>query len=457
MEYTCIRLFLLISIVCLATSSNSRSIIKNLPGFHGDLPFTLETGYVEVGDDNGIQFFYYFVESQRDPLHDPLLLYLTGGPGTPALYPFMYQIGPLTIDLEHSTKNNVVLEINPNSWTKAANVIFLDLPTGVGFSYATTSEASRSSDSMLALHTYEFLKKWLLDHQRFRNNPLYISGISYMGILAPVVTLEAYKGNEQGKQPQLNIQGCLIISPLTDKFGDFNSRLEFAHRLALISDDIYKSAKESCHGNYVDKDPNNRLCWNSLQRMDECTSGINPSNILEPLCEDLDTDPTCSIDKIYLEYWANDKDVQKALNVREGTVKTWQQNNALLHYDFKKNDTIYYSYDIFSSIIYHKQLVDKKCQVLIINGDHDMNFPYVGATAWITSLNLPIESPWAPWFVRNQVAGYRVTYAKNGYSLMHATIKGAGHSVALYKPEEASVIVDTWLGSHAYFSDNLAL
>ncbi|KAM0045449.1 putative peptidase S10, serine carboxypeptidase, alpha/Beta hydrolase [Helianthus debilis subsp. tardiflorus] len=154
---------------------------------------------------------------------------------------------------------------------------------------------------MLALHTYEFLKKWLLDHQRFRNNPLYISGISYMGILVPVVTLEAYKGNEQGNQPQLNIQvnkhtlikmfyltkcntkittyvsvfsfpiiqGCLIISPLTDKFGDFNSRLEFAHRLALISDDIYESAKESCHGNYVDKDPNNRLCWNSLQRMDE--------------------------------------------------------------------------------------------------------------------------------------------------------------------------------------------
>ncbi|MFS8004501.1 putative peptidase S10, serine carboxypeptidase, alpha/Beta hydrolase [Helianthus anomalus] len=359
MEYTCIRLFLLISIVHLATSSNSRSIIKNLPGFHGDLPFTLETGYVEVGDDNGIQFFYYFVESQRDPLHDPLLLYLTGGPGTPALYPFMYQIGPLTIDLERSTKNNVALELNPNSWTKAANVIFLDLPTGVGFSYATTPEASRSSDSMLALHTYEFLKKWLLDHQRFRNNPLYISGISYMGILVPVVTLEAYKGNEQGNQPQLNIQGCLIISPLSDKFGDFNSRLEFAHRLALISDDIYESAKESCHGNYVDKDPNNRLCWNSLQRMDEvgvrgsyisihylktlymittlnriqsllqCTSGINPSNILEPLCEDLDTDPTCSIDKIYLEFWANDKDVQKALNVRE---VCWANNKGRLNF-----------------------------------------------------------------------------------------------------------------------------
>ncbi|KAJ0777763.1 putative peptidase S10, serine carboxypeptidase, alpha/Beta hydrolase [Helianthus annuus] len=73
-----------------------------------------------------------------------------------------------------------------------------------------------------------------------------------------------------------------------------------------------------------------------------------------------------SIDKVYLEVWANDKEVQKALHVREGTVNTWQQNNAMLHYDLKKNDTIYYSYDIFSSVVYHKQLVDRNCQVLII-------------------------------------------------------------------------------------------
>ncbi|KAF5819076.1 putative peptidase S10, serine carboxypeptidase, alpha/Beta hydrolase [Helianthus annuus] len=452
MKSTYIRLSLLIIIVHLTALSKSKSIIRNLPGFHGDLPFSFETGYVEVGDDNEIQFFYYFVESQRDPSHDPLLLYLTGGPGTPALYPFMYQIGPLTINVERSSPNNITLELNPNSLTKAANVLFLDLPTGVGFSYATTSEASRSSDSILALHTYKFLKKWLSEHVKFRNNPLYISGISYMGILVPVVTLEAYK-DEQGNQPHLNIKGCLIISPLTDKFSDFNSRLEFAHRLALISDDIYKSTKESCNGNYVDRDLNNILCSSNLQRMDECTSGINPSNILEPLCEDLDTDPTCSIDKVYLEVWANDKEVQKALHVREGTVNTWQQNNAMLHYDLKKNDTIYYSYDIFSSVVYHKQLVDRNCQVLIINGDHDMNFPYVGTMEWISSLNLPIESPWAPWFVRNQVAGYRTIYTKNGYSLMHATVKGAGHSVALYKPEEAFVIVDSWLASHTYSSD----
>nr|GEY33829.1 peptidase S10, serine carboxypeptidase, alpha/beta hydrolase fold protein [Tanacetum cinerariifolium] len=81
-------------------------------------------------------------------------------------------------------------------------------------------------------------------------------------------------------------------------------------------------------------------------------------------------------------------------------------------------------------------------------GDHDMTFPYVGTQKWIKSLKLRVETPWKPWFVRNQVAGYAKTYLKAKYSMKYATIKGAGHSVAIYKPEEAMVIVETWLASH---------
>ncbi|KAJ0435385.1 putative peptidase S10, serine carboxypeptidase, alpha/Beta hydrolase [Helianthus annuus] len=73
--------------------SHSKSTVTHLPGFSGDLPFTLETGYVGVGKGDEAEMFYYFVESQRNPQQDPLLLYLTGGPGTSAILPFFYQIG----------------------------------------------------------------------------------------------------------------------------------------------------------------------------------------------------------------------------------------------------------------------------------------------------------------------------------------------------------------------------
>ncbi|KAK9071918.1 hypothetical protein SSX86_008349 [Deinandra increscens subsp. villosa] len=448
-------------IICLLVLSSSSSdatsggIVKTLPGFPGDLPFTLETGYVGVGADNEVQLFYYFVESQRDPLHDPLLLYLTGGPGTSGLYPFLYQIGPLSINFDNSTWDKLTLELNPNSWAKTANVIFIDLPAGTGFSYATTYEASKSSDSVLAQHSYKFLTKWLDQHPRFLNNPLYITGISYMGILVPVVTLEVYKGNERGDQQQLNIKGCAIVSPLTDKFNDFNSRFEFAHRLALISDDIYESAKDACRGNYVYNDPENALCASSLQRVDECTSRINAGNILDPYCDDVDPDPNCrEAAAIYLEYFGNDKAVQKALHVREGTVEKFEKTNETIHYDLRKEDTECYSYDIFSSIDYHKTLISKSCQVLILSGDHDFTFPYVGAEQWIQSLKLPIESPWNPWYFSKQVAGYRMKYVKNEYSLTYATVKGAGHSIPLYKPEEAWAILDGWLASHSYLKSD---
>ncbi|KAI3754306.1 hypothetical protein L1987_54088 [Smallanthus sonchifolius] len=436
-------------------SETNSAIVKNLPGFHGDFPFTLETGYVGVGAENEVQVFYYFVESQRDPLHDPLLLYLTGGPGTTGLYPLLFQIGPLSANIDNSSFEKLALELNPNSWAKMANIILVDLPVGTGFSYATTYEASKSGDSVTAQHAYKFLVKWLEEHPTFLNNPLYIAGISYMGILVPVVTLEVYKGNERGDQPKLNIKGCLIVSPLTDKFGDYNSRFEFSHRLTLISDDIYESARETCRGNYVEKDLKNPKCLNSLQRADECTSRINEGNILYPYCYEVDPDPTClESSKIYLQYFGNDKEVQKSLHIREGTVEMFEMTNQTIHYDLNKKDTECYSYDIFSAISYHQLLASRNCQVLIVSGDHDFTFPFVGAKQWITSLNLPIESQWNPWFVNKQVGGYRTKYAKNGYSLTHATVLGAGHSIALYKPEELWVFVDGWLANHSYLSDS---
>ncbi|GKD11535.1 peptidase S10, serine carboxypeptidase, alpha/beta hydrolase fold protein [Tanacetum coccineum] len=146
-----------------------------------------------------------------------------------------------------------------------------DTPAGVGFSYAKTWEASRSSDTILASNVYDFLRK-----------------------------------------------GYIMISPLTDKFADFNSRLELAHRLSLISDDIYKSAIASCHGNYLYADDNNALYSNNLQQMEQCIGDISLSNTLEPFCALVNPDPTCpEATQIFSEVWANNKDVQKALNIRE--------------------------------------------------------------------------------------------------------------------------------------------
>ncbi|KAL7603805.1 hypothetical protein Lser_V15G15633 [Lactuca serriola] len=430
------------------TPSYSKSIVQTLPGYPGQLPFKLETGYVGIGEKEEAQLFYYFVESERNPEEDPLLFYLTGGPGCSAIITFFYQIGPLSFNFDNAPEN-ITISLNPNSWTKMANIIFVDMPPGTGFSYATTKEASISSDSIVAKQANNFIRKFLIDHPKFLKNPLYITGISYMGIVTPIVTFEVYKANERGDQPTLNIQGYILCSPLTDKFMDFNSRVEYAHRMALISDDI--AAIENCHGNYVNN--TNSLCINSLQRYTECTSGLNMEDILEPLCNKSDVKPYCR--EYYYDFaedWINNKVVQQAFNIRQGTIGKWEFFNRTMHYVEGKNDTFCYAYDIFSSFSYHKKLVSKTCRALIFSGDHDMTFPYVGIEQWIVALNLKIESRWNPFYVNNQVGGYEVTYAQNEFSLTFATVKGAGHSVAQYKPKEAMALAKKWLALKTHSS-----
>lgn len=46
-----------------------------------------------MDESDDIQLFYYFVESERSPEKDPLLLWLTGGPGCSGISGLVYEIG----------------------------------------------------------------------------------------------------------------------------------------------------------------------------------------------------------------------------------------------------------------------------------------------------------------------------------------------------------------------------
>ncbi|KAK0572799.1 hypothetical protein LWI29_037499 [Acer saccharum] len=109
----CFTVFLL-----LLGFASAATVVSELPGFDGELPFYLETGYIGVGESNESQLFYYFVESQRNPALDPLMLWLTGGPGCSVLSAFFYENGPVAFDYGNYNGSLPQLHLSPYAWTK---------------------------------------------------------------------------------------------------------------------------------------------------------------------------------------------------------------------------------------------------------------------------------------------------------------------------------------------------
>ncbi|KAL3819513.1 hypothetical protein ACJIZ3_005418 [Penstemon smallii] len=451
----------------------SHSIVENLPGFPAKLPFSLETGYIGVGPNEEVQLFYYFFESEGNPQDDPLLLWLTGGPGCSGLSPILYEIGPITIDYANSNGSLPALKLHEYSWTKVANIIFIDQPAGTGFSYAKTREAYYSNDTTSATLTYDFLRKWLINHPKYLKNPLYIGGDSYSGIILPLVVDHVY--GELENEPLLNMKGYILGNPFTDTYSDVNERVQYAHRMGLLSNGLYKLAKQMCHGNYVNVDVENVLCQNVLERVNQCLNKVRASHILEPWCgdriwngegymplehllsqENIQTNflqsiatltkSWCRLDNLLFSIsWANDKSVQKALNVREGTKTDWIRcNTSIANSTTKSDGTTIYVKNVPSTMKYHTNFTHKSCRVLIYSGDHDLLVPHTSTENWIDSLKLPIQSDWRPWFVEGQIAGYTMRYVKGAYELTYATVKGAGHTAPEFNPKQCLPMVRSW-------------
>jgi hypothetical protein len=125
------------------------------------------SGYLDISDD--AHLFYWFFESRSaSPEKDPLVLWLNGGPGCSSTTGLLFELGPCRIADEG--KNTTY---NPYSWTESANVIFLDSPVQVGYSYGSKT-VSNSQDT--AEDVYSFLQLFYEKFPKFKDVDFHISG-----------------------------------------------------------------------------------------------------------------------------------------------------------------------------------------------------------------------------------------------------------------------------------------
>ncbi|KXJ89275.1 carboxypeptidase S1, partial [Microdochium bolleyi] len=114
--------------------------VKSYSGYVHLPPGTLDDG---TGDGTGekqdypINTFFWFFESRHDPANAPLSIWLNGGPGGSSMMGLLEELGPCFIGPD--SKSTVH---NPWAWNNEVNMLFLDQPVQVGFSYDTPTNFS---------------------------------------------------------------------------------------------------------------------------------------------------------------------------------------------------------------------------------------------------------------------------------------------------------------------------
>nr|ACA61622.1 hypothetical protein AP7_B10.2 [Arabidopsis lyrata subsp. petraea] len=159
-----------------AKEQKMKDKIISLPGQPPNLNFSQFSGYVTVDSAAGRNLFYWLTEAPRPSGTKPLVLWLNGGPGCSSIaYGASEEVGPFRINPDGKT-----LRLNLYAWNKVANVLFLDSPAGVGFSYTNTSSDKLTvGDKRTGEDAYRFLVRWMERFPEYKERPFYIAGESY--------------------------------------------------------------------------------------------------------------------------------------------------------------------------------------------------------------------------------------------------------------------------------------
>lgn len=190
--------------------ANEQDLVTGLPG-QPDVSFRHYAGYVPVDESNGRAMFYWFFEAMDLPKEKPLVLWLNGGPGCSSVgYGATQEIGPFLVDT-----NGNGLNFNPYAWNKEANMLFLESPVGVGFSYSnTSSDYQKLGDDFTARDAYTFLCNWFEKFPEHKENTFYIAGESYAGKYVPELAEVVYDNNNNNKKNgssfHINLKGILV-------------------------------------------------------------------------------------------------------------------------------------------------------------------------------------------------------------------------------------------------------
>jgi len=432
--------------------------VMALPGMTWKPLYRQYSGYLNATGTKKLH--YWYIESDNNPKTAPLVLWMNGGPGCSSLDGLLSEHGPFLIN-----DDGVTLMQNPFSWNKVANMLYLEAPAGVGFSYSDDKNYT-TDDDQTSLNNYAALKSFFTMYPELSSNDFYITGESYGGIYVPTLAVRV------AADMAINFKGFAVGNGVTDWTMMDNALVHYIYGHALVDQEVWSSAVAACckNGNSsfgnCDFTQQTNPCAQKVNTLLGGTDGLNPYNIYQE-CFMGQMEEYKSHRVTYLPPFYNFNRFRSSLQNRDGftavVIPCMDTDPATRYLNQPAVRKAIHIPDVVPSWIicapinynslyttmraqYQQILQSAKYRVLVYNGDFDTMCNYLGDEWFVDSLQQPIKSPSTEWYYAGsggskQVAGFVKKY-KN---ITFVTVKGAGHMVPSDKPNPALVMFSNFI------------
>ncbi|KAI9825090.1 MAG: hypothetical protein M1832_001410 [Thelocarpon impressellum] len=109
--------------------------VRSYSGYVNMPPNSLDE--VGVSQPYNMSYFFWYFESRKDAANAPLSIWMNGGPGSSSLVGLLTENGPCTVNADSNGTR-----LNRWSWNNEVNMLYIDQPTQVGFSYDTLANGT---------------------------------------------------------------------------------------------------------------------------------------------------------------------------------------------------------------------------------------------------------------------------------------------------------------------------
>ncbi|KAF9789593.1 serine carboxypeptidase [Thelephora terrestris] len=418
------------------------------------------SGYLDI--TSGKHLFFWFFESRKHPTSADFIYWTNGGPGCSSTTGLLFELGPCQIANETSVK------YNKHSWNSHSNILFLDQPVNVGYSYSDDGSAVDRS-AVAGEDVYAFFQLFFARFPQYSKAPFHMAAESYGGTYAPnAASIFHRKNKELALAPvpgmiKINLASVILANGLTDPY----------EQMASIPD-------WACEGPYaVYDDPQGPQCLSLRSKVPTCQRLIQScykfdsrwacipaqlycwSQLLGPLqqlglnvydvrrtCDRREDGPLCYKALQWVESWMNDPAVKQELGVHPSL--TFESCSTGVNQAFAAQAD-----GMRNSALLLTGLVNEGVRLLVYAGTADAMCNFMGNERWVSKFENIFHEEFlyaepTPWIIKHsgRVAGTVRTVGGGGHTAGNVTflaVDEAGHMVPYDQPEAALDMITRWV------------